>query len=59
VPLPASLDEALEALDGDERARVWLPPVMYESYVAVKRAEISLVEGLDPAEACRMYAGAY
>jgi glutamine synthetase len=59
VPLPASLDEALMALDGDERARSWLPPVMYESYVAVKRAEISLLEGLDPAEACRMYAAAY
>lgn len=59
VPLPSTLSEALQALDEDERARAWLPGEMYESYVAVKRAEIDLVAGLDPAEACRRYAGAY
>ena len=51
VPLPGSRStEALEALDSDERARAWLPPVMYESYVAVKRAEIALADPLDPAD---------
>lgn len=59
VPLPASLTEALEALDADERARAWLPPVMYESYVAVKRAEIELAAAADPTEVARRYRDAY
>lgn len=58
-PLPGSLSEALEALDADERARAWLPPVMYESYVAVKRAEIALAEAADPDEVARRYRDAY
>ena len=59
VPLPSDLGEALDCLDADERARGWLPPLMYDSYVAVKRAEIALVAALEPAEACRRYEGAY
>ncbi|MEX2184178.1 MAG: glutamine synthetase family protein [Chloroflexota bacterium] len=59
VPLPGSLAEALDALDADEDARGWLPPVMYESYVAVKRAEIQLAEAVDPAEVARRYRDAY
>ena len=59
VALPSSLTEALEALDADPLARAWLPPQMYESYVAVKRAEIDLAEALDPDELCRRYREAY
>lgn len=59
VPLPATLAEALDVLDADERARSWLPGLMYESYVAVKRAEVALADGLDPSELCRRYRDAY
>lgn len=59
VPLPGSLTEALEALDSDERARAWLPAVMYESYVAVKRAEIALADAADPDDVARRYRDAY
>ena len=38
--LPASLADALEALAGDETARGWLAPLLYDAYVAVKRAEL-------------------
>lgn len=58
-PLPATLAEALDALDADERARAWLPKTMYESYVAVKRTEIELAETLEPADVCRRYRDAY
>ena len=59
VPLPGSLDEALEALDKDAIARSWLPPLMYESYVAVKRKEISMFADMDTTEMCRRYHDAY
>jgi len=59
VPLPSTLDEALATLDADPIARAWLPPTMYESYVAVKRKEIELTHGVDPAEICRRYHDAY
>ncbi|MBA3234367.1 MAG: glutamine synthetase [Chloroflexi bacterium] len=59
VPLPSSLAEALDALDADQRARTWLPDLMSESYVAVKRAEIALTDPLDPADVCRRYRDAY
>lgn len=59
VALPSTLTEALDALDSDERARTWLPGLMYESYVAVKRAEIGLTDDVDPAEVCRRYQDVY
>ena len=58
-PLPATLAEALDTLDADERARTWLPGEMYESYVAVKRMEIDLAAGVEPVELCRRYREAY
>lgn len=57
--LPASLGGALECLHDDETARRWLPPLLYESYVGVKRAELTLLEGLDQNEICRRYAAVY
>jgi glutamine synthetase len=59
VPLPSSLTEALAALDADPVAKAWLPPVMYESYTLVKRKEIEMFSGTDPAEICRRYHDAY
>jgi glutamine synthetase len=57
--LPSSLTQALATLDADPIAKAWLPPVMYESYVAVKRTEIAMFAGVDPAEICRRYHDAY
>jgi glutamine synthetase len=57
--LPGSLEDALRSLDEDETARGWLPPLLYETYVGIKRSELAHVEGLDPDEICRLYADAY
>ena len=59
IPLPSTLAEALDTLDADPIARTWLPPVMYQSYVAVKRKEIEIAAGVDPRETCRRYHDAY
>ena len=37
VTLPATLTEALSALEADEIASSWMPPTMRRSYVDVKR----------------------
>jgi len=58
-PLPASLAEALEALEGDETVRSWLSRDLFDCYVGVKRTEISLLEGADPAEICGRYLRVY
>ncbi len=57
--LPRSLEEALQALAGDEVVRGWLSPRLYEAYVGLKRAEIDAVAELDAAETCRRYAELY
>jgi len=57
--LPSSLEEALAALDSDELVRGWLPPLLYDAYVTVKRAELDQVAKLDLAERIRLYGNAY
>ena len=57
--LPASLEEALQALAADEVVRGWMPPLLYDAYVSVKRAELEAVTGLDLGEVCRRYAAVY
>jgi glutamine synthetase len=57
--MPTSLTDALACLHNDDTARGWLPALLYDTYVAVKRAELSLVEQLDQDEICRRYAAAY
>jgi glutamine synthetase len=59
TPLPRSLEEALVALEADRVARSWLPPRLLETYLGLKRLELSLVEGLDDAEVCRRYAAVH
>jgi glutamine synthetase len=54
--LPASLQEALAALEADPRARAWLPPRLLETYLGLKRLELSLVSDLEVEEVCRLYA---
>lgn len=58
-PLPGSLAEALDLMDADPVVRSWMPPLMYESYVSVKRTEIALAADLTPAELCERYARVY
>jgi glutamine synthetase len=57
--LPDSLAEALEALSGDELARGWCMPLLYDAYTSVKRAELEGVAELDLAGRCRRYAAVY
>jgi glutamine synthetase len=54
--LPASLGESLAALESDPLARSWLPPRMLETYLGLKRLELSLVSDLEVEEVCRLYA---
>ena len=57
--LPRSLDEALTALESDPLARSWLPPRLLETYVGLKRLELSLVADLEIEEVCRLYASVH
>ncbi len=57
--LPASLDDALQALAEDETARAWLGRTLYDAYSGLKRAELAAVADLDVSEVCRRYAAIY
>ena len=59
VPLPGSLREALEVLDADPVARSWMPDLMYQCFVGVKRTEIELAESLSDDELCERYRNVY
>jgi glutamine synthetase len=57
--LPQSLGEAMGALERDEAARGWLPPLLYDAYVSVKRSELEATAELEIDEVCRRYASVY
>ena len=57
--LPASLQDALAALARDDTARAWMSPLMYDAYVAVKRAEIAAADGQELHELCGRYGDIY
>jgi glutamine synthetase len=57
--LPASLDEALEALEKDQVVRSWFPEDLWDCYLSLKRTELGLLEGLEPAEMCGRYLDVY
>jgi glutamine synthetase len=57
--LPESLEDSLRALACDDVGREWMTPLLYESYVGVKRAELAAVSELDIVEVCRRYAAIY
>lgn len=59
VPLPASLDEALNNMAASATVRSWLSPTMFEAYCAIKRKEIEMFADQDAAATCRRYAHAY
>jgi glutamine synthetase len=58
-PLPESLEEALKALEEDDIAPGWFPENLLSTYLLVKRAEISALDGLDELTQCRRIAGVY
>lgn len=58
-PLPGTLGEALDLMDADPIVKAWLPPQMYESYVAVKRTEIGMFATTDADAVCKRYHDAY
>lgn len=57
--LPASLDEALSALDSDATVKEWFSPDLLATHLSVKRAEMAALSGLDPAEQCQRISRAY
>ncbi|RST87785.1 glutamine synthetase [Aquibium carbonis] len=57
--LPETLDEALAALEADTVVTSWFAPELLASFVAVKRAEIGLMAGLDRDAICAAYGGRY
>lgn len=58
-PLPSSLGEALDLMEADPIVKAWLPPLMYSSYVAVKRTEIEMFAAADVDFICKRYHDAY
>jgi glutamine synthetase len=57
--LPASLGEALDALESDDQVRSWFPTALWDCYLSMKRTEIQLLDGVEAEEACRRYASVY
>ena len=57
--LPATLEDALDALEQDPVLREALGEPLYDAYAALKRAEIALVVQLPVEERCRRYAEVY
>jgi glutamine synthetase len=57
--LPLTLSDALTALERDGELREWMPAIMYDAFVSIKRTELSASARLDPRELCRRYAAIY
>jgi glutamine synthetase len=57
--LPATLADALEALERDRELRGWMPAIMYDAFVSIKRTELSASARLDLQELCRRYVAIY
>jgi len=57
--LPTSLDAALDALEADQVAQSWFPPLLLEVYLRHKRGELASLEGVSEDERAARYALAY
>lgn len=57
--LPGSLQQALRALEADGAACAWLPPLLLEAYLSLKRAELDASSDMGFEESCRRYAEVY
>ena len=58
-PLPRSLAEALDGMEGSAAVKDWFGPTFLEAYLRHKRSELGYVQGLEPAELCARYAEVY
>ncbi|MEM7022800.1 MAG: glutamine synthetase family protein [Pseudomonadota bacterium] len=57
--LPTTLEEALDALEADQVARSWFPPLLIDVYLRHKRGELASLEGMSEEEMSASYAKAY
>ena len=57
--LPASLPQAMVALQADAQARDWMGEELMAAYQTLKASEQAALAGLDDAEVCGRYADAY
>ena len=57
--LPETFEDALAALQSDSAVISWFNPLLMESFLGVKRSEIQLLAGLDPAAICERYRSVY
>ncbi len=57
--LPASLEDSLQALAGDDAVRSWMGVLLYDAYLSVKRAELAASADADLDELCARYAAIY
>ena len=57
--LPESLEAALAAFEADAVAWNWLPRLLRETYVGVKRTEIAHLSGRDLQAICDLYRVAF
>lgn len=58
-PLPASLGQALGALEATVEARDWFGTTYLEAYMMHKRSELASLENLDEQAQCDRYAAVY
>lgn len=58
-PLPASLSDALDALEASAAARAWMGPTFHNAYLVHKRGELAGLAGLDEKACCELYARTY
>jgi glutamine synthetase len=57
--LPTSLGLALDALEADQVAQSWFPPLLLDVYLRHKRGELASLEGVSEDEQIERYARAY
>lgn len=59
IRLPQSLGDALDRLDGSSTARSWFGDPFVDLYLAHKRGELAVLDGLDPLAQCDRYSRVY
>jgi glutamine synthetase len=57
--MPGSLAEALDAFEADALIRAAVPDDLRVAYLAMKRLELELLDGVSDEEACARYARIY
>ena len=59
APLPATLADALDALEATPEAADWFGPTFLNTYLMHKTGELTSLSGLDEATQCDRYAATY